>query len=139
MSILESRPLRLGRNVKHYIAHLLLYYLVYSISVKYLCGLNQYFSEWEHITFWGGPFFLWRVWSIGKFLLLNKISLWQIWVAASLQVFAWWLSDPYMVTVESFLLHVCLESIDLSTAYCFDFFSPPLSLSSGHCCWCILC
>lgn len=73
------KRLRLGRNIKHYIAHLLLYYWIYSISVKNLCGLNQYCSEWEHTTFWNGIFFLWWVWPIRQFLLLNKISLQQNW------------------------------------------------------------
>lgn len=136
MSILESRPLRLGRNIKHYIAHLLLYYWVYSISVKYLCGLNQYFSEWEHITFWGGLFFLWRVWSIRK-NLWNRISLWQNWVATSsvsmiairpLHCIYWVFSSP------------CLSGIHRSfNCVLFLISSLLLSLSSGPCYWRILC
>lgn len=135
MSILESSLLRLRKNIKHHIAHLLLYQWVFSISAKYLCGLNQYFSKWEHNTFCRGVLFLRRVWSIKKFLSLNKISdkIGGPLLFKCLHVTIWPLT--YVCWVFS-----CLSWI-YKSFYCklFWTFSPPLSLFSGHCYWCTLC
>lgn len=126
MRILESRALRLGRNIKHYIVHLFLYYWIYSISANYQCGLNQYFCEWEHITFWGVSV----LWPIRKFLLLNKISLWQNWGLIIKQVWSLPFSSC-VYTLPTWSLHLSCwvfsslflsASTGLSTEYCLQLF-----------------